>query len=88
MAFQFAGTTSYTNLVGAMSTLTGALDAFIGGFFDYETAATVPTSGNDQFWTLPTRRIAAAASTTIFLVAQATFTVSTLKAYGTIRARR
>jgi len=33
-----------TNLVGAMSTLTGALDAFIGGFFDYETAATVPTS--------------------------------------------
>lgn len=88
MAFLFGATTSYTNLIGALSTLTGALDAFVGGSFDYETPATVPTAGNDQFWTLPTRRISAAASITIFFVAQATFTVSTLKAYGRIRARR
>lgn len=88
MAFLFGATTSYTNLIGAISTLTGALDAFIGGFFDYETPAVVPTAGSDQFWALPTRRISIATSTTIFLVAQATFTVSTLKAYGRIRARR
>lgn len=29
-----------------------------------------------------------AVTTTVYLVSQATFTVSTLKAYGTIRARR
>jgi hypothetical protein len=33
-------------------------------------------------------RLSIAATTTVFLVAQCTFTVSTLSAYGTIRARR
>ena len=37
---------------------------------------------------LPVARVSLASTTTIFLVVQATFTVSTMTAFGTIRARR
>ena len=37
---------------------------------------------------LPVARISLASTTTIFLVVQATFTISTMTAFGTIRARR
>jgi len=87
IAFTFGATTSYTNLAGGASSATGALPAQ-QNTFDYETAATVPTAGADMSWVIPTQRFSLSASTTIFLVAQGTFTVSTLKAYGIIRARR
>ena len=87
VAFQFGATTSYTNLAGGPSNVSATL----GGFplqFDYETPAAVPTNGADQQWVAPTTRFSLVGSATVFLVAQGTFTVSTLKAYGTIRARR
>lgn len=85
--FTFGATTSYTNLIGSVSTTTGT----IGGQdskFDFETPAAVPTAGADSTFSVPTVRFSLSGTTTIFLVAQGTFTVSTLKAYGTIRARR
>ena len=49
-------------------------------------AAMVPGAGIVQG--SPLVRISLAATTTVFLVAQDTFTLSTISAYGTIRARR
>jgi len=88
LSFLFGATTSYTNLIGNWSATSATLSGILGSFFDYETAATVPTAGSDQSWTMPTTRFSLSGSTTIFLVAQGTFTVSTLKAYGAMRARR
>lgn len=85
--YTFGATTSYTNLVGGISTTSATL----GGQdtkFDFETPAAVPTATADATWTVPTVRESLASTTTVFLVAQATFTVSTLKAYGTISCRR
>ena len=45
-------------------------------------------AGQRQRFALPVVRFSLAATTTVFLVAQATFTVNTLGAYGTLRARR
>jgi len=85
--FTFGATTSYTNLIGSVS----STSATIGGQdskFDFETPAAVPTAGADATFPLPVVRFSLSGTTTVFLVAQGTFTVSTLKAYGTIRARR
>ncbi len=87
IAFQFGATTSYTNLVGGASSVTATLGAQ-ETTFDYETPATVPTAGKDMSWVIPSQRFSLNGSTTIFLVAQGTFTISSLKAYGIIRARR
>jgi len=85
--FQFGATTSYSNVIGGTSTTSATLDVQ-DTFFDFEIVAQVPTAGHDDSWVVPTRRLSLSGTTTVFLVAQGTFTVSTLKAYGTIRARR
>lgn len=85
--FQFAATTSYTNLVGGTSSTSATIGAQDSAF-DFETPAAVPTAGHDMTWTVPTTRYLLAATTTVYLVAQGTFTVDTLKAYGTLRCRR
>lgn len=85
--FTFGATTSYTNLIGSVSTTTGTIGAQ-DSKFDFETPAAVPTAGADSTFSLPVVRFSLSGTTTVFLVAQGTFTVSTLKAYGTIRARR
>lgn len=85
--FTFGATTSYTNLVGSISTTTATLGAQ-DSKFDYETAANVPTASADATWVLPTVRVNISSATQVFLVAQATFSISSLKAYGTLRCRR
>lgn len=85
--FTFAATTSYTNLIGGVSTTSATIGAQ-DSFFDFETPAAVPTAGHDQTWTIPTTTFSVNVNTPVFLVAQATFTVSTLKAYGSIIAIR
>lgn len=85
--YTFGATTSYTNLVGGISTVTATLGGQ-GNNFDFETAAVVPTAAADMSWAVPVVRISIAATTTVYLVAQGTFSVSTLKAYGILRARR
>lgn len=53
----------------------------------WETAANI-IGASDPAWVIPVQRIAIASTTTVCLISNATFSVNTLKAYGTIRARR
>lgn len=89
-----AATTSITQLNSSVSLTTNTLGTQPGG----SGLATDPTAtqsmpaqvpgANVNALTSPSTRLSVAANTTVYLVAQATFTVSTLTAYGTLRARR
>lgn len=87
VAFTFGATTSVTNLIGSIST-TSATHGGLGQTTAYAAAANVPTAAVDEQMSLPMVRLSLAGTTTVFLVASGGFTVSTLKAYGVIRARR
>ena len=80
------GTTSVTQLTQGSSSTTATLGAQ-GTFSKFVTAANV-LGAVDPAWNLPVTRLSLASTTTIYLVANATFTVSTLTAYGIISARR
>jgi len=82
-----AATTSYTRYVGSLSTTTNTLDATPGRFADFTQAALV-SGGNTYNDVIPPYRFSLSATTSIFLIALGTFTVSTASAYGIIRARR
>ena len=85
--YTFAATTSFTTLKFGISTTTatlGAQDTF-GAFV---APASVPTAAADMAMGTPVIRLSLASTTTVYLVTSATFTVSTLKAYGSIIARR
>jgi len=84
--YNAGATTSITQLQQGTSSTTAALgaqDTYTSEAF----AAMVPGALPLGYWA-PTTRISLASTTTIYLVAKASFTVSTLAAYGTIRARR
>ena len=81
-----AATTSITQLTQGSSSTSATLGAQ-GTFSKFVTAANILTAV-DPAWALPTVRFSLTTTTTIYLVANATFTVSTLAAYGVIRARR
>jgi hypothetical protein len=82
-----AATTSYTRYVGSISTTTGAIDSNPGKFADFSQAAFV--SGGLTFNdAIPPYRFSLATTTTVYLVALGSFTVSTASAYGILRARR
>ncbi len=85
--YTFGATTSVTDLIGGVSTTSATLGAQ-DTFTNHPLAASVPTAAFDAAYPLPVVRISLASTTTVYLVAQGTFTISTLKAYGTIRARR
>jgi len=85
--YRAGATTSITILKQGISTTSatlGAQDTFTTNVF----AAVVPTASNDIGNTFRQQRISLASTTTIYLVSNATFTPSTLSAYGTITARR
>ena len=85
--YRAGATTSITILKQGVSTTSatlGSQDSFTTNVF----AAVVPTASNDIGNTFRQQRISIASTTTIYLVASATFTLSTLSAYGTISARR
>lgn len=86
--FQFAANTSYTLLQAGISTTTDTLSATQDQTWGLCMPATVPTAALDLTFPVPTRTVTVATATTFQLVAKGTFTVSTLKAYGTISARR
>jgi hypothetical protein len=58
-----------------------------GGQFGHFQTATVPGAVQPAYAT-GTRRLIIAATTSVYLVAQATFTVSTMGAFGFLGARR
>lgn len=87
--FSTATTTSVTSVASSISTATGALNPTAGNLMSFNFAPVVPgafTAGESS--AIPPTRFSLSATTTIFLVAQATFTVSTCAAWGIIRARR
>jgi len=85
--YTFGATTNFTALRQGISTVSATL----GGqdtFSVLALAGNVPTAAVDMALLTPIVRLSLNATTTIYLVTQCVFTVSTLKAYGTIRARR
>jgi len=82
-----AATTSVTVLSHGLSTTTATLDITAGRFVQFAIPAFV--NGGITFSTTGMQyRLSLASTTTIFLVASDTFTVSTMTAYGMISARR
>jgi hypothetical protein len=86
--FQFGATTSYTQLQAGLSTTTDTLDSAQDHAWGMCAPATVPTAALDITVSVPSQTVTVRVATTYQLVAKATFTVSTLKAYGKIYARR
>jgi hypothetical protein len=82
-----AATTSLTQLFASISLSTNTLDQTLGRDTTLFMNATV-TSGNVIALPIQPVRFSLASTTTIFLVAQGAFTVSTLSGYGLLRARR
>ena len=91
--FNPAGTTSVTNITASVSLTSATLSGQTGGSglgtdptMAWNQAAAVPAGL--MALEVPTVRLSITKTTTVYLVAQATFTVSTMAAYGTIRANR
>lgn len=91
--FAFGATTNMTQLNSSISLTTNVLGTQAGG----SGLGTDPTTTWSQAAAVPVNtigvdcgpvRVTLAATTTVYLVAQGTFTVSTCSAYGTIRAWR
>lgn len=88
VAFTPAASTSVTAMLGGVSSTTAALPAATtGALFAQYQAALVAGAINPSYPTGPTR-LSLAVTTTVFLVAQGQFTVSTMGAYGALNARR
>ncbi len=83
----FGATTSYTNLSQGLSTTSVSLGAQ-DTYTDFETSATVPTAGNNMALVIPTQRFTFSVATNLYLVANATFSVSTLNVYGSFNCLR
>lgn len=79
--------TSANSIIGAISIVSATLPTApnAGGM---EQAAMVLTTGATQGRVIGIRRFSLSATTTVYLVAQATFIASTMSAYGYIGARR
>jgi hypothetical protein len=78
--------TSITRLSSSISLSTNTTDATAGRFTQFSVPATVPNSVMSLVVT-PVR-MSVSGSTTVFLVADQTFSVSTLSCFGLLRARR
>lgn len=91
-----AGTTSVTQLTQGSGTSSATVDCetdpantygVTGTFTAWVTAANVLTAA-DPTWAIPVHRVSIAATRKVCLITRATFTVSTLRGYGFISARR
>jgi hypothetical protein len=83
-----AATTSLTFAACSTSTTTGANDQTNGRFTGFSFAAVVPGTNVQSYGPVGPTRFSLSTTTTVFLVAQSNFTVSTNAAFGVIRARR
>jgi len=85
-----AATTNVTLLRGNASSTTATINFYAIGWagLSFGTAGVIPNATGALSVPLPTQRFSLSATTTIYLVGIATFTVSTLTAGGYITARR
>jgi len=82
-----AGTTTTSSTVAGISTTSATFGTISGGFTN-ATVTNGATAGVNLNTAAPTTRISLSGTTTVFLVAQVGFAVSTLTVSGFIRARR
>lgn len=89
VAFNPAGTTTVSHVSAGINTTSATLQTVpdANGLPTATVTATL-TTGAAQRLNLTPERINVATTTTVYLVAQSTFGVSTMGAYGVIRARR
>jgi hypothetical protein len=84
--FRLAATSTVSYLQGSVSLVSATAGAQDTGFSNpYSISAGLSV---DAAEVLPVSRLSLAATTTVYLVATAGFAISTLTAYGTLRARR
>lgn len=95
VGFTFGATTNLTKLIAGVSLTTATLPATsttalpTSGEVRYELAQAAAVPGANVITIqIPSYRVSVASNTTLFLVAQATFTVSTASAFGYMEARR
>lgn len=86
--FLFGATTSFTQLIGSVSATLNTLDTTTPGASGRLGLAANVNGGDIITMTTVPVRVSITTNTTYHLVAQAGFTVSTMTAYGFIRARR
>lgn len=86
--FAPANTTSVTNMQGSISLVDNTLDVSNGRFIAVPMGTIIGTGSASYAVAFPPCRISIASTTTVYLVQDAVYTVSTLTAYGIIRARR
>jgi hypothetical protein len=87
VVFVPAGTTSVTSLFMGLSATSATLDLTNGRFAAISTASQVPAGSQTTLAAGPLR-FSLSGTTSIFLVSDPSFGVSTMTAYGIIRARR
>lgn len=85
--FDSSSTTSVTQLIASLSLVNATLDESAGYTNRLNIPATVPGLTYTSVLNGPVR-FPVAVNTTVYLVARATFSVSTLAAWGLLRARR
>lgn len=81
------GTLTGTQFIAAIGGTTNSLTGTTAGLDQIQTP-TMSTAGSDVCLTLPSVRKSVASTTTIYLIAQDTFTIGTAVAYGSISARK
>lgn len=90
VVFKPAASTSVTLLGAAISQTTDAVPSIIGqasgGELLIQKATAANVMANDDCVTVPSTRVTLDSPTTIYLTAKATFSVSTMAAYGSLRA--
>lgn len=82
-----AATTSITALACSTGTTSGTIGSFVSAAAQNFYTAFVP-GVNTETILAPVQRISLASTTTVYVVCEATFTVSTMGCYGSISARR
>ena len=85
--FSFGATTNMTDYQASVSTVSATVSDIYRFAIKYGTGI-VPGAGTQLGNSIPTNRVSILSNTTYYLVAWGVFTVSTLKAYGRIWARR
>jgi len=86
--YLFPASTSYQSILSSISGTTNTSDLTPGKFISFFTAATVPGAGVVIGFPIQKYRLSLGSTTSVFLIGQASFTASTLSAYGMVRARR
>lgn len=89
-AFALGATTNTTYLSSSISLTSATSDTSMDrlAIQNYGTGQVIGSAGGSSRITLPTTRISLAGTTTVYIVSNCGFTVSTAAVYGEIRARR